>query len=348
MKPIRTALVGFGISGQCFQAPILSAVDKIDLVCVVSRHAQKVHEHLPDVDVYPTIDAMLAQSDVQLVVIATPNTEHAPMAHKALQAGKHVVVEKPFVIHSQEGAELITLANEKGLQLSVYQSRRFDGDFLTIKRLIAEDKLGPIHTFDSSYNRYRPEVKVRWREQAIPGAGILYDLGAHLIDQALQLFGLPQSVNAQLRNRRPNAQAVDHFRLMLSYPDKDVLLHGNCLSTTAGPRFQVHGEKGSYIKYGMDPQEDQLRAFIGPNSEGWGQEPEADWGTFVDAQEQATQLKTETGGYEAFYQQVAKAIHTGAPLPVTAQQALDVIRIIEAAYQSQHQQQRIALGALPQ
>ena len=344
MQAIKTALVGFGISGQAFQTPILKALPEIALQAVVSSAPERVAQHLPQVQVYADIEQMLAEADVELVIIATPNSEHAPMARQALLAGKHVVVEKPFVIHSAEGEQLIALANQQQRLLAVYQSRRFDGDFLTIQRLLAEDKLGAVHTFYSSYNRYRPEVKVRWREQAIPGAGILYDLGAHLIDQALCLFGMPQSVDAHLRQQRPGAEAVDHFHLLLSYPEREIILHGNCLSTTVGPRFQIYGERGSYIKYGMDPQEEQLRAFIGPGSPGWGAEPESSWGCLYDAAGKPQKIATQSGGYQAFYQQLSAAIRSGAALPVTAEQGLQVIRVIEAAYQSQQQQQRIHLS----
>ncbi len=341
MQPIKTALVGFGISGQCFQAPVIQAVEELELTCVVSSQADKVLAQLPDVSVYPNLETLLAQADIELVVIATPNDAHYPMAQMALEAGKHVVVEKPFVIHSEEGEALIKLAQKKDRVLSVYQSRRFDGDFLTIKALIEQNRLGQVHSLYSSYNRYRPEVKVRWREQDQPGAGILYDLGAHLIDQALQLFGMPASVDAHLRNQRPGAQAVDHFHLVLSYPQTEVYLHGNCLSTTAGPRFQVYGAEGTYIKHGMDTQEDLLRLHQGPGSAQWGIDPQEAHGVLTDAEGTDMRLETHKGGYEGFYQQMAAAIRTGAKPPVTGDEALDVIRVIEAAYKSNHSGQRV-------
>ncbi|ODS04421.1 oxidoreductase [Vibrio scophthalmi] len=344
MKPIRTALIGFGISGQCFQAPIIASIPALKLVAVLSSDKVKVHQQLPDVVVHQDIESLLADDSIELVIIATPNELHYSMAEQALNAGKHVVVEKPFVIHSQDGEALIALANKLDRKLSVYQSRRFDGDFLTIKRLISENKLGQIHTFYSSYNRFRPEVKDRWREQDTPGSGILYDLGAHLIDQAIALFGLPTFVNATLRNQRPGAQAVDHFHLLLSYPDCDVILHSNCLSTTEGPRFQVYGSEGSFIKYGMDPQEDMLREKKGPNSSFWGEDKSANFGELTTANGEQCLITTDKGGYEQFYTQIVEAIRNNQPLPICPSTALDTIRIIEAAYQSSVEKRSIAIN----
>ena len=347
MTSIRTALVGFGISGQCFQAPIIESVDGLDLVAVVSTNPDKVNTFLPGAKVFPNLETLLSDCDAELVVIATPNDLHYPMAKLALEANRHVVIEKPFVIDSEDGEELIELAKQKDRLLSVYQSRRFDGDFLTIQHLKNCNQLGDIHTFYSSYNRYRPEVKDRWREQDLPGAGILYDLGAHLIDQALILFGMPDSVMAHLRNQRPGAQAVDHFHLVLSYPDTEVILHGNCLSTAPGPRFQVFGTKGTYIKFGMDSQEDDLRQNKGPWSTNWGLDPVEHYGLLTDSNGHEQPLKTFKGGYEAFYQLIASAIQHGTPLPVEPSDALDVIRVIEAAYQSEQRGCRIELSRSP-
>ncbi|MDF2155175.1 oxidoreductase [Vibrio sp. CAU 1672] len=344
MKPIKTAIVGFGISGQCFQAPVIEFCKELALVAVVSSDADKVQSQLPKVTVYPEIESMLADESIELVIIATPNHLHVPQAKLALLAGKHVVIEKPFCLSVKEGEELMAVAKQSNKCVSVYQSRRYDADFKTIQTLVQERKLEGIHTFYSSYNRFRPEVKDRWREQAVPGSGILYDLGAHLIDQALCLFGAPESVTAILRNQRPGAQTVDHFHLILSYPELDVILHGNCLSTTEGPRFQIFAQNASLIKYGMDTQEDFLREKNGPATPGWGEERPESFVIFTDHQGTDSTIETETGGYEAFYQQLAKAIRQGDKVPVTLDQALYVIRIIEAAYQSSEQQRTVKLN----
>ncbi|MBC7005072.1 oxidoreductase [Photobacterium sp. BZF1] len=343
MQPIKTAIVGFGISGQCFQVPIIEYCDELKLTAVVSSDKQKVIAQLPNVTVYSQIETMLDDPDIELVIIATPNHLHIPQAKLALQAGKHVVIEKPFCISAEEGKALMDVAQQAGKTLSVYQSRRFDGDFRTIEKLTADGKLGDIHTFYSSYNRYRPEVKVRWREQDTPGAGILYDLGAHLIDQTLCLFGLPEKVTAVVRNQRPGAQATDHFHLILHYPQCEAILHANCLSTTEGPRFQIFGHDSAFIKYGMDPQEDMLRDKAGPGTPGWGEDTPDNFGRYTDKHGHNTIIETERGGYEQFYQQLALAIREGHPLPVTAEQALDVIRVIEAAIASSEQQCSVRL-----
>lgn len=334
MTPIKTALIGFGISGQSFQAPILQALGEYELTSVVSSNPEKVHAQLPSAVVYPSIDELLAKGDEELVVIATPNELHGPFAEKALRAGKHVVVEKPFTVDSAEGKQIAALAEEQGKKMSVYHSRRFDGDFLTIQKLISEGHLGEVHTLFSSYNRYRPVVKDRWREQGIPGAGILYDLGSHLVDQALALFGAPDSVTATLRNQRPGAQAVDHFHICLGYDQRDVILHGNNLSTTEGPRFQVYGSEGAFIKYGMDKQEDLLRELKGPGCEGWGEDPEIAWGVYTDASGKSVTVPTERGCYERFYLEMASAIRGAGEVPVMPQEAITTIKIIEAAYAS--------------
>ncbi|GAM61364.1 dehydrogenase [Vibrio ishigakensis] len=343
MQPIKTAIVGFGISGQCFQAPILKDCPEIDLCAVVSSNTEKVHAQLPSVKVYSSIEAMLENPSIELVIIATPNHLHVPQAKLALLAGKHVVIEKPFSINVKEGKELIEVAKQVDKLLSVYQSRRFDGDFKTIKKLINEEKLNNIHTFYSSYNRYKPEVKVRWREQNVPGSGIVYDLGAHLIDQTLCLFGLPQAVTAQLKAQRPEAEAIDHFHIVLHYPERDAILHSNCLSVTEGPRFQIFTHDAAFIKYGMDTQEDLLREKQGPNSIGWGEDKPENYAVYTNHEGEESVIETEKGGYEVFYQQVANAIRNGSSLPVTAEQALDIIRIIEAAYESSSQRRTIDL-----
>lgn len=346
METIKVGLVGFGISGQCFQAPIISDCSDYQLVAVVSSNEDKVKNQLPNANVYPNLEAMLEQADIELVVLSTPNHLHVPQAMASLQAGKHVVVEKPFSVSCQEGKALLDVQVTSGKLLTVYQSRRFDGDFITIKKLISEGKLEGIHTFYSSYNRYRPEVKVRWREQDVPGSGILYDLGAHLIDQSIALFGDPDEVTGILRNQRPEAEAVDHFHLVLHYPEREVIVHGNCLSTAEGPRFQIFANNGSLIKYGMDSQEDFLRENKGPNTPGWGEESEDLYGQYTDVNGNQNRIATELGCYQNFYHQLASAIRFGEPVPVPAREALSVIAVIEAAYLSAKEKRRVKLEEL--
>lgn len=343
MKPIITALVGFGVSGQTFHAPLLIAVDGIQLSAVVSSKPELVSSKLPDCTPYSCFDELLKQPEIELVVLSLPNTLHYEHAKKALLAGKHVVVEKPFTITSAEAKELITLAKQQNCKLSVYHNRRFDCDFLTLQDLIKTDSLGEVHSYLCNYNRYRPDIKGRWREQDIPGAGILYDLGAHSIDQALCLFGAPLSVQAKLRVQRKDAKAVDHFHLVLGYETCDVVLHGNCLSTEQGPRFQVSGDKGTYITYGMDPQEDMLKASGGPEDLTWGVEAEDAWGTLSDTTGEGTKVPSLNGGYERFYEAMRDAIREDAPVPVSPLDAMQTIRIIEAAYLSDKEARTVFL-----
>lgn len=331
MKSIKTALVGFGMSGQIFHAPLLTFVEGIELSAVVSSKPELVKSKLPDCTPYTSFEEVLEQPEIELVVLSLPNTLHYDHAKKALLAGKHVVVEKPFTITSAEAEELIALSEQKGLKLSVYHNRRFDCDFLTVKDLMDSGRLGSVHSYLCNYNRYRPDITGRWREQDAPGSGILYDLGAHGIDQALCLFGTPKSVQAKLRVQRKEAKAVDHFHLVLGYETCDVILHGNCLSTEQGPRFQVSGDKATYITYGMDPQEDMLKAGGGPASATWGVEAEDDWGTLYDEAGEGTPVPSQRGGYERFYAGMRDAIRGNAPVPVSPQDAMQTIRIIEAA-----------------
>ncbi len=342
MNAIKTALVGFGMSAQRFHMSVFRTINDIELTAVVSSKPQFVHSILPDVTVYQDIKNMLAETSIELVIIVTPNEFHFFGAKAALQAGKHVVVEKPFVITCQEGVELIAEAKRCQRCLTVYQNRRCDGDFRTVQRLINEGALGDVHTFYSSYNRYIPKVKVRWRESSAPGAGILYDLGAHIIDQAIVLFGKPKSVSATLRRQRPGAEAVDHFHLVLGYENKDVILHSNYLSCAAGPRFQVFGNQGAFIKYGMDPQESYLQEGHGPDAKGWGEDSPGSFGVLTDASGLERTIPTVRGGYEDFYHQLIKTLRNKEPLPVDPLQVLDTIAVIESALQS-HTQQKVIL-----
>ncbi|WP_068009034.1 Gfo/Idh/MocA family oxidoreductase [Pseudovibrio axinellae] len=334
MKPIKTALVGFGVSGQNFHAPLLSFVDGIELTAVVSSKPELVKSVLPDCATYTSFEDVLEEPQIELVVLTVPNTLHYEHTKAALLAGKHVVVEKPFTTTSAEAEELIALSELKGLKLSVYHNRRFDCDFLTLRELVETGQLGKVHSYLCNYNRYRPHIKGRWREQDAPGAGILYDLGAHGIDQALSLFGAPKSVQAKLRIQRKDAAAVDHFHLVLGYDACDVILHGNCLSTEQGPRFQVTGDKATYITYGMDPQEDMLKAGGGPASPAWGVEAEDDWGTLYNEAGEGRCIPSQQGGYERFYTGMRDAIRSDTAVPVSPRDAMLTIRIIEAAYLS--------------
>jgi scyllo-inositol 2-dehydrogenase (NADP+) len=295
-------------------------------------------------------EALFNDPAIDLVVIATPNLSHYSLAKTALQAGKHVVVDKPFVIHSQEAQDLIKLAEKNNKVLSVFQSRRWDGDFLTIKALLAAKMLGQVYSFVCHYDRFRPEVKARWREQDLEGSGILYDLGAHLIDQALQLFGLPQSITASLKQQRPGAQAVDYFHLLLNYDALQVILHSSCLVRQPGPHFQIHGDRGSFVKYGMDPQEAALLRGErpGPANPDWGRESPEWFGelTTNSGGLEILKAKIETlpGDYPGFYRQLQACLAGNDPPPVLASEAAKNIELIEKAIISSLEKRTVRLG----
>lgn len=346
MKQFQVGLIGYGFSGSTFHAPIIEAIPELSIHKVVSSKPELVRQRLPQAKVVNQAEALWQDPNLELVVITSPNEWHFPLAKAALEAGKHVVVEKPFVIHTEEADELIALAEQKGLILSVYHNRRFDSDFLTIRKCVESGLLGKVHTYEAHYDRYRPEVRQRWREQNVPGSGILYDLGSHLIDQALQLFGFPVSVYADLQAQRPGAEATDYFHVVLHYEQGlRVILHGGCMVKAPGPRYQLHGTLGTLIKHGIDPQEEQLKQGLGPGSPGWGEElPEhqAHLTTSLHGLEWTGRIRSERGCYEKYYEQVAAAIRTGAPNPVPAKEARDVIRLIRLAIDSHEQKQVIA------
>ena len=347
MKPIHTGLIGFGFSGSTFHAPVIKAVQSLEITKVLSSKPEIVKQSLPEAKVTTSLEDILKDPALELVIITSPNETHYPYARDALSAGKHVVVEKPFVNHTKEADELIQLAKDQNRILSVYQNRRYDSDFLTIRKCLDQNIPGTVHTYKAHFNRYRPQVKDRWREWDLPGSGLLYDLGSHLIDQALVLFGFPETVFAELLKQRPQAKTTDYFQLVLGYESGlRVILEAGCLVKSPGPRYEIHGTKGTLIKYGMDPQEDQLKKGLDPNSPGWGEESPDQYLKAVyekDGLEFSATIPSLTGCYEVYYQQLAEAIRTGTRPPVTAEEARETIRIIEAAIKSHREGRRIDL-----
>lgn len=338
---VKVGLIGYGMAGQVFHAPMLMA-SGLDLAKIQTNNAASrslARERYPNAALVDNENIILEDAAIQLVVIATPNVFHFPLAKKALEIGKNVVVDKPFTITSQQADELIALAESKKLVLSVFQNRRWDSDFLTISKLLKNNTLGDIVEFESHYDRYRPQPKQHaWREEPKPGSGVLYDLGAHLIDQALQLFGLPQALYADIRTQRPTAQVDDYFSLKLYYEKSIVTLGAGSLVAQPRPRFILNGNKGSYVKYGLDIQEDTLKKGIFP-SEGapWGKEPENNWGTLVWDQNGSLVseiLPSEKGDYRCFYRNIKDAIEGRAPLQVLPRSSRDVIKVIEWAIES--------------
>ena len=336
---LDVALLGFGLAGRVFHAPLVEATPGLRLHTVVSSDPAKVASAYPQARVLADPQAAFADPDIDLVVVATPNHTHAPLALAALAAGKHVVVDKPFALDLTEARAMIEAADRAGRRLSVFHNRRWDADFLALRALLAEGRLGEVAELHSHFDRFRPQVPDRWRDRAGPGAGLWYDLGPHLVDQALQLFGPPLAVAADLALQREGAQAVDYFHVQLRYARLRVLLHAGALVPGHGLRFAVHGSGGSWIKHGLDPQEDALRAGAIPGSAGWGRDPHP--GTLLRVQDgivvEDAASPSPPGDYLAYYAGVRDAILGVGPNPVPTAEVIRVIGLLELGLQSAHE-----------
>jgi len=346
MKKIKVGLVGYGLSGATFHAPLLSVLEEFEVLKVVSSNKDKVIQDLSGVEVVKSLAEVLDDQAIDLVVITTPSGLHYEMAKQSLMAGKHVILEKPMVVETQEAEDLIKIAEEKNLLLSVYHNRRWDNDYLTVKKLVSEGVLGEINTYQVHFDRFRPEVRDRWREKQGPGSGTLYDLGSHLIDQALQLFGLPKFILADVSAQRENGETDDYFHLILGYEKLRVILHSGSIVPSNGPRFQVHGSKGSFIKYGLDGQEDALKSGKKPINDSWGADEPEFYGKLntIDGETVKTEtIETVNGSYLTYYQKIAESINDGKSAPVSGQEGLLVIKIIEAAQKSSFEKKAIYL-----
>ncbi len=327
---INTAVVGYGLAGRVFHAPLIHHSPDLNLHTIVSSQTETVKADYPDAQVVGAFDAILSDNAIEVVVLGTPNSLHFPQAKAALLAGKHVVVDKPFTTNVADANELIAIANEQERVLSVFQSRRWDSDFLTIKKLMQEAELGKIYQFESHYDRFRPNVRPRWREQDGAGSGMLFDLGAHLIDQALQLFGWPDWMMSDVFGQRPNAVTDDYFHLTLGYGDLRVLLHSSSFTRKPTCRFAIHGSKGSLIKQGLDPQEDQIKAGILPSDVAYGWEDASIRAELVT--EETVLIESLRGWYPDFYAGFAATVRGEADARfVSAESARDVIALIELA-----------------
>ena len=346
MEPgLQVALVGYGFAGRTFHAPLISSTPGLRLHTVVSRDAATVHADHPDVDVCTSLDDALRNPAIDLVVIATPNTMHAIQAHAALDAGRHVVVDKPFTVTSAEARDVAMHAERAGRVLSVFQNRRYDSDFLTVQRLIADGALGTVTQFESHFDRFRPEVRDRWREQEGPGAGLWFDLGPHLLDQAVQLFGLPIGITADIALQRTGARSDDYFHVQLRYARLRVLLHASTLVAANGLRFAVHGTGGSFVKEGLDAQEDALKAGRTPGDDGWGVDPRP--GTLTVVEQDIPKPRTVTGppgDYRRYYAAVRDAIHGIGPNPVPASYAVTVMELMECGLESNAARREVLLA----
>jgi scyllo-inositol 2-dehydrogenase (NADP+) len=336
---IDVGLIGFGLAGRAFHAPVIRAVSGLRLAAILQRSGNEAAEQYPDVPIVRSLEELLAIREIRLIVIATPNHTHFPLAQQCLAAGRDVLVDKPFATTFAEAAELVQLAQKAGRILTVYQNRRYDGDFAAIRQLVATGALGRIVSFETNYDRFRPQLKPgAWRERAEPGSGIFFDIAPHLIDHALVLFGLPESVTADIRAERDGAVADDAFDLVLRYANGiRATLRSSILAAAPRPRFVLHGTRGSFVKLSFDPQETNLRRGYLPTDRVWGAEPEENWGMLTTAEGDTLvrrRVPAAACDYRDFYANLRDALLGRGNLAVTPQWALEVMRLLELARES--------------
>lgn len=332
-KPLNVALIGYGFAGKTFHAPLIATTLGLKLTAVASRDAGKVHADFPDARVIDDPLQAIADPGVDLVVIASPNDSHAPLARAALEAGKHVVVDKPFTLTLDEARALVALARERGCKLSVFQNRRWDSDFLAVKQAIDDGLIGEVVHLETHFDRFRPEVRDRWRERDVPGGGIWFDLGPHLIDQTLQLLGLPHRVNADFATQRAGGRTLDWAHVVLDYGQARAILHAGMLVAGGSARFTVHGTRGSLVKRNLDPQESQLLRGMRPGDPGWGEDDDPLL-LFDGSGDAPKQLPAPSGDQRRYYEGVRDAILHDTDAPVTPSQALATMAVLEAALRS--------------
>jgi len=340
MAMLRVGLIGFGLAGRVFHAPLISSVEGLELAATFERTTNKVAERYPGIITYRSLDEMLADSSLDLFVVATPNATHFELASKILSAGRNVVVDKPLAISTAEIAELIRLAAEKNVLLAPFHNRRWDSDFQAIQKLLHEGSLGRLVEFQSRFDRWRPNLPTDrlWKTDPLAGGGTLLDLGSHLVDQALVLFGKPLAVSADVRSERNPLTANDSFEVRLRYRDFMVKLGGNSLALPPAPRFHLRGTNGNYSKNGVDPQEAALGKLTRIDDENWGREPAANWGVLhvgIDGGEVARPIEPVHGDYRLYYEGIRDALLGKGPAPVTAIDAWRGLRILEWAMESE-------------
>ena len=337
-KIINTAVIGFGLSGKVFHAPFLHTHPLFSLKAVVERHSESALEIYPEIEIVRDYKDLLKDPTIDLIAVCTPNIYHFEMVKAILEAGKHVVVEKPFMPTAVEADEIIKLAKSKNLHVFVYQNRRWDGDFLTIQKLLNSDLLGDVQYYEAHFDRFSPaRSRAAWRDEELPGSGIVYDLGSHLIDQVVCLFGRPVSLKAKIEKQREGSKVDDFFEIELIYDNLKAVVTAGMLVEKPELRYVINGKKGSYVKYGIDPQESALKEGKWPGEGDWGQETFENWGitTFVNSELYFDgSIETEAGNYMGFYENVYDVLVNNSEIAVNPEEARDVIRIIELAFES--------------
>lgn len=345
---VKVGLIGFGLAGQAFHAPVIQGVKGMELACILERRGGLAQQKYPGVRVARSLPELLQDTEIQLCVIATPNDSHLELARGCLIAGRDVVVDKPLAPTLRESEELVSLAAERGRLITVYQDRRWDGDFATVKELVQSGRLGTVVEYEARFDRFRLEQKKNaWRERAgQPGAGVLFDLGPHVIDQALVLFGEPRAITASAFMEREDSQVDDAFDVCLEYPRLRAMARARIIAYDPGPHFLIHGTKGSFVKYGVDPQEERLRSGDFPAGKNWG----ADWGV-EDEQwsgslslvgQPRVKVKSEPGDYRGFYANVRDAMEKKAALEITPEQALRTMKAVMLAHKSSSERRTVA------
>jgi predicted dehydrogenase len=335
---INVGLVGFGFAGRVFHAPIISAVAGLQLRAILERSSDEAALCYPSAQIVKSMEELLAIDEIKLVVIATPNVSHHPLARQCLLAGRDVVVDKPFTTTYADAADLVELARQSGRLLTVYQNLRCNGDFRTIRRLVESGRLGRIVLYEAHFDRYRLQLRPgAWRERAEPGSGVFFDLGVHLIDQAIVLFGLPEAITADIRAERDGAVVDDAFDVTMHYPRTSVLLRASMIALAPDVRYIVRGENGAFVKCGIDPQEEALKRGEMPRDDTWGREAREKWGILY--RPEGNSVRTETiatipGDYRLFYANVRDTILGSAPIDVTQEQMLNVMDALESARES--------------
>lgn len=347
---IEVGLVGFGLAGRSFHAPVIRAVPGLRLSAIVQRNGHEAAAQYPGVRIVRTLVELLSISEIRLVVIATPNDSHYALAHRCLAAGRDVLVDKPFTTTLEKAAALVEFAKKQGRLATVYQNRRYDGDFQAVKQLVAAGTLGRIVRFETNYDRFRPQLRPgAWRERSGPGSGIFFDLAPHLIDHALLLLGIPEALTADIRIERQGAVADDAFDLALHYPGGlRADLRSSILAVAPRPRFLLHGTQGAFLKQTFDPQENNLRNGHIPRDTAWGAEPEENWGLLTLSENGATtqrRIPPLNCDYRDFYANLRDALLGKSAPAVTPEWALDVMRLLVLARQSSNERRTISVAA---